>query len=119
MLVKTNKTAVAISLLIIALGIAWLLNKLAIIPGLDWFWVVGLGFSGILLLTVAGIDRFNFVVGVSLIVCSILSALRQMNKLTGDLEAPILFTTVGVLLFLAQVFRLPVNRDTTPATDPK
>jgi hypothetical protein len=52
---------------------------------------------------------------VSLIVCSILSALRQWGKLTGDLVAPILFTTVGVLLFLAHLFRLPANKTTVDA----
>lgn len=108
---KSNKTAIAISLLIIALGFSWLLAKLNVIPsGVDWFWVTGLGVSGLLLLTVAGIDRFNFVVGVSLIVCSFLSALRQLKKLTGDLEAPILFTTVGVLLLLAHLLKLPANK---------
>jgi hypothetical protein len=118
-LVKTNKAAIAISLLIVALGVAWLVNKLNITPGYDWFWTTALLVSGLLLLTIAGIDRFNFVVGVSLIVCAVLSALKQWGKITDDLVPPILFTTIGVLLFLAQVFRLPKNRDVTPASEPK
>ena len=119
---KSNKSAIAISLLIIALGVAWLVDKLNVTPGLDWIWITGLFVSGLLLLTVAGIDRFNFVVGVSLIACSFLSALRQWGKLTGDLVAPILFTTVGILLFLAHLLRLPSGKAAAgaePANLPK
>lgn len=110
--VQNRKTAIAISVLIIALGLAWLLNELHVIPGIDWFWVTGLGVSGLLLLTVAGLDRFNFIVGVSLMVCSVLSVLRQKKVLTADLEPPILFTTVGLLLLLAHLLKLPVGKST-------
>jgi hypothetical protein len=105
--VKTRKSATAISLLIIALGVAWLLNVTKVIPGVDWVWVMGLGVSGILLLAFAQMDRFNFVVGVSLIVSSILSVLRQTGKLVINIEAPVLFITVGILLFLSQLLPIP------------
>ncbi len=104
---KTRKSAIAISLLIIALGVAWLLNVTKVIPGVDWVWVMGLGVSGILLLAFAQLDRFNFVVGVSLIVSSILSVLRQTGKLVVNIEAPVLFITVGILLFLSQLLPIP------------
>ncbi len=104
---KTRKSAIAISLLIIALGVAWLLNVTKVIPGVDWVWVMGLGVSGILLLAFAQLDRFNFVVGVSLIVSSVLSVLRQTGKLVVNIEAPVLFITVGILLFLSQLLPIP------------
>jgi hypothetical protein len=115
--VQSRKPAIAISLLIVALGIAWLANVLKLIPGIDWFWVTGLGVSGILLLTVAGLDRFNFVVGVCLIVSSILVVLRQKGVITVNIEAPVLFTTVGVLLFLAHMLKIPASR-TADAPEP-
>ncbi len=103
---KSRKPAIAISFLIIALGVAWLLNAMRIAPNLDWIWIIGLGVSGILLLTITRLDRFNFVAGVSLIVSSVLAALRQSGRLTINIEAPVLFITVGILLFLAQILPL-------------
>jgi hypothetical protein len=116
---KSRKTAIAISLLIIALGIAWLANVMQGDSRIDWFWPTGLGVSGILLLTVAKLDRFNFIVGVCLIVCSVLSILRQFNKLDKNIEVPVLFITVGVLLLLAHMLKIPAsNEDPTALTDP-
>ena len=117
---KTSKSAIAISLLIIALGIGWLLNKLQVFGGgqIDWIWVSALGISGLLLLTLAKLDRFNFVVGTSLILCSILAVLRYLKVVEIDIEAPILFTSVGILLLLAHILRLPgAPAQTTPPSD--
>lgn len=106
---KSRKPAIAISFLIVALGIGWLLNAKGIAPQLDWVWIIGLGVSGILLLTITRLDRFNFVAGLSLIVSSVLAALRQSGRITVNIEAPVLFITIGVLLLLAQV--LPLRSD--------
>jgi hypothetical protein len=106
---KTRKPAIAISFLIVALGVAWLLNAMRVAPNLDWIWIIGLGVSGILLLTVTRLDRFNFVAGLSLIVSSVLAVLRQSGKLTVNVEAPVLFITLGILLLLAQLLPLPAS----------
>lgn len=111
--VKTKKPAIAISLLIIALGSAWLLNVMGVIPGVDWVWVGSLGISGILLLALARLDRFNFVVGTSLLISSILSVLRQTGKLTVNIEAPVLFITLGLLLLLAHLLPIPSSTEKT------
>ena len=115
---KTSKPAIAISLLIMALGIGWLLNTMRVFGGeIDWIWVSGLGISGILLLSLAKLDRFNFVIGTSLIICSILALLRQTKVIDINIEMPILFISVGLLLLLAHVFRIPSAAETmvTPA----
>jgi hypothetical protein len=113
---RSRKAAIAISLLIVALGVAWLLNAMRVAPQLDWIWIIGLGVSGILLLTVTRLDRFNFVTGLSLIVSSVLAVLRQSGKLTVNVEAPVLFITLGTLLLLAQLLPLPPS--TTPDEKP-
>ena len=123
---KTSKPAIAISLLIIGLGIGWLLNILRVFGGeIDWIWISGLGISGLLLLSLAKLDRFNFVVGTSLIIFSILALLRQAKVIDVNIEAPILFISVGVLLLLAHLLRLPGAADRvviapppTPPTSP-
>ena len=115
---KTSKPAIAISLLIIALGVAWLLDTVDVIPGVDWIWVVGLGVSGILLLALAKLDRFNFVVGTSLIICSILSVLRQTDQIKVNIEGPVMFICVGILLLFAHLFRLPSAVDQSSPSAP-
>jgi hypothetical protein len=115
---KSRKPAIAISFLIVALGIAWLLNAMRVAPNLDWIWIIGLGVSGILLLTVTRLDRFNFVAGLSLIVSSVLAVLRQSGKLTVNVEAPVLFITIGILLLLAQFIPLPASVPTLEEKPP-
>ena len=118
---KTSKPAIAIALLIIALGVGALLNTMKVIHGVDWIWVSGLGVSGILLLALARLDRFNFVVGTTLIISSILSLLRQTEVLTVNIEAPVLFICVGVLLLFAHLLRLPSaaeKNETQDASNP-
>src|SRR6187402_3408461 len=95
-----------------ALGVGWLLNTMRVFGGeIDWIWVSGLGISGLLPLSLAKLDRFNFVVGTSLILCSILALLRQTKVIAINIEAPILFIAVGLLLLLAHLLRLPGASD--------
>ena len=116
---KTSKPAIAISLLIMALGVGWLLNTMRVFGGqIDWIWVTALGISGVLLLSLAKLDRFNFVVGTSLIICSILALLRATNVIDVDIALPVLFISVGLLLLLSHVFRLPSAAETPVMTDP-
>lgn len=116
---KTKKSAISISVLVIALGVAWLLNVMGVIPGVDWIWVISLGVSGILLLAFSQFDRFTFVVGTSLIVCSVLSVLRQTKALSVNIEAPVLFITVGILSLLAQVLPIPATPKDEPTLPPE
>jgi hypothetical protein len=112
--VKSHKPAIATSLLIIGLGLAWLLNAMDFVPGVDWLLVALLGISGILLLTLVRLDRFNFVVGTSLILSSIFSVLWQTGKLSFNIGAPLLFMCVGLLMLFAYLFRLPGSPAKTP-----
>ena len=102
-----SKSNVAIAVLVIALGVAWLLNTLNVIPGIDWIWTGGLGIAGILVLMMSGIDRVSMVVGPFLLVTSVLSGLRQTGRLRFDIEMPILAIVFGVLFLFAVVLPLP------------
>lgn len=116
---KTKKSAISISFLVIALGVAWLLNEMGVIPGVDMIWPTCLGVSGILMLAFSPFDRFTFVVGTSLIVCSVLSVLRQTEALSVKLEAPVLFITVGILSLLSQVLPIPATPKDEPTLPPE
>jgi hypothetical protein len=102
-----SKSMVAVAVLVIALGVAWLLNTLNVIPGIDWIWTGGLGIAGILVLMMSGIDRVSVVVGPFLLVTSVLSVLRQTGRLRFDIEMPILAIGFGVLFLFAVVLPLP------------
>jgi len=101
--VKSKNPAIAISFFVIALSVAWLLNIMGVIPGRIWLWSGGLGVLGILLLAFSRFDRFSFVIGSSLIVSSVLCVLRETGKLELNLDAPVLFLTVGLLSLFAQI----------------
>ncbi len=93
--------------LVIVLGITWLLNTLHILPGLDWIWTVGLATVGVLTMAIGRINKLTIVVGPFLIVSSICAMLRQTDRLTIDIELPILITALGCLMLVSIVSDIP------------
>ena len=101
---------IIVAVLVIALGIAWLLNILDVIPGVDWFWTGGLAAAGILLMAANGINKFTFVFGPFLLVSSVFSLLRQTGRLRTNIEMPVLFIIFGVLFLLSLLLPLPTPK---------
>src|SRR2546423_15167417 len=98
------------SVLIIALGVAWLLNVLGIVPRVDWIWTIALAAVGLLVLLGNGLNRQSFVIGLFLLAASVLSVMRQTSRIRPDVEVPVLIIVLGLLCLLAQVLRLPKPR---------
>lgn len=98
---------IAFPLLIITIGAGWLLTVQGVLPGVNWLWVLALGISGALVLGVVGIDKGTVGIGPFLIISSIMSLLRQTNRLSIDTEVPLLVVAFGALLLLAQLIPLP------------
>ena len=96
-----------VPLLVITLGIAWILNVRDILPGVNWIWTIGLAISGIICLIIDKINKFNFVLGLFLIIASVFSILRQTDRIPEDIEVPSLFITLGILMLVAQLVKLP------------
>ncbi len=105
-----NKKSIAVSCLIITLGIGWLLTSQSIMPGVDWVWVLGLGVVGVLVLAMGGLDKVTVVVGPFLIFATFLSILRQTGRLTVETEVPVLVIIVGVLTLVSTLLPLPGPR---------
>jgi hypothetical protein len=102
------KGRIALSLLIVALGIGWLLTAQGVLPEINWVWTLALGAMGVLVFVVSGgIDKVSVVVGPFFLVSSVLSILRQTERLHTSTEMPLLVISVGVLLLLAQVPAIP------------
>lgn len=97
---------IIVAVLVIALGVAWLLNTLGVIPGVDWLWTGGLGVAGVLLMAANGINKFTFIFGPFLLVSSVFSLLRQIGRLRTNIEMPVLFIVFGVLFLLALLLPL-------------
>jgi hypothetical protein len=97
------KSSIFVSFLVIALGTAWLLNAQGVLPGVNWIWTGGLGFVGLMVLVLGGVNKLTIVVGPWLLLASVMSVLRQTGRLSIDHEVPVLVITLGVLMLLSSL----------------
>jgi hypothetical protein len=103
------KGPLALSLLIIAVGVGWLFTSLGFGPGINWVWILCLGGAGVLVFVMSGgVDKSSIVFGPFLLISSGLSIVRQAGQLSFDTEVPLLVITLGVLMFIAQLRVIPV-----------
>ncbi|HEY1598880.1 MAG TPA: hypothetical protein VGG64_04715 [Pirellulales bacterium] len=100
-----NKLGLIVPILLITLGAGWLLTTVGVAPGIDWVWTLGLAIVGVLTFVIGGFDKVTVVLGPFFIIASLLSVLRQTDRLVVDTEVPVLVIVAGILLLVA---RLPV-----------
>lgn len=98
---------ILISFLIIAIGLAWLLNTLQFIRGVDWIWTLSLGAVGVLTLGWGKLNKLSFVMGAFLVVASLFSVLRQTGAIRIEIEVPVLVMVFGLLFLAAQLPVIP------------
>jgi hypothetical protein len=99
---------ILLSLLIIAIGVAWLLMTMNVIPGVDWIWTVSLAAAGVITLAWTRLNKITFLMGFFLIIGSVFSILRQTNVLSVDKEVPMLVIVFGLLFLIAQMPFIPL-----------
>jgi hypothetical protein len=97
----------AIPILITALGVAWLLTAMGVLPTVSWPWTIGLALAGVFFFVYLGFNKATFVAGTFFILASLFSLLRQTGKISVNIEVPLLVICLGVLLVLAQVLPIP------------
>lgn len=97
----------AVPTLTTAIGLAWLLGSIGVLPSVAWPWTLGLAAAGILCFLFLGVNKLTFVVGTFLLVCSLFSLLRQMGIIGLNIELPLLVVAFGLLLLLAESLKLP------------
>lgn len=105
---SAQRTWLAIALIIMLLGLAWLLDELAFFRQIHWLWTLGLLASGCLILLLLGLDRVTWVLSGFFFLGSGFSVLRQLDYLPLRYEWPILLIAFGFLIFLAVL--LPLKR---------
>lgn len=97
----------AVSIYIITIGIAWLLNVLSVVPEVNWIWTAGLAVLGVLIMYVWGVNKHTFIMSPFLVIASICSLLKQIGKLDAAKEVPILTIVLGCLFLMAQLLKSP------------
>jgi len=102
----SRKTTIASAVAIIALGVAWLLNNVGVLPAVEWIWTLGLAVTGILIVAIGGLDKATVVVGPFLVIGSFFSILRQTGKISISYEIPILVIIFGLLLLVTVLLPL-------------
>ena len=98
-----SRKPILISLCLIFLGIAWLLNNIGVVPGVNWIWTLGLAAVAVVILIASGIDKVTIVLVPLLILASIFSVLRQTGRLSTNYEIPILVIAAGVFVLVSYV----------------
>jgi hypothetical protein len=116
---SNGRAQVVIPVLIIAVGVGWLLTAQGFAPGVNWIWILGLGVIGIMTFVLSkGFDKVSVVLGPFFLLASLLSVLRQTERLSLDIEMPVLVISVGVLLLVAQWSAIPEPRWYVPMPAP-
>lgn len=97
----------AIPITVLVVGVAWLLTARGVLPSVSWAWTLGLALAGLFTFVYLGFNKLTFVVGPFLLISSVFSLIRQTGGLTVNTEIPLLVILLGLLMFAAQVLRLP------------
>ncbi len=104
---KPKKSALAVPVIIIIVGLGWLLNAMTVIPDINWVWTLGLAAVGLLTLVLDGLNRVSVVVGPFFLAAACFSVLRQTGTMTENIEVPCLVIVFGVLLLISYLVKLP------------
>jgi hypothetical protein len=103
-----SKEPLILSGAMIILGLAWLLNSFQVIPGVNWVWTLPLGALGLITLGFGGFNKVTVVIGPFLMIASVLSVMRQTDRLSADREVPLLMIVLGLLMLASYFLPLPI-----------
>ena len=105
-----SKMSLVLPIVLIGIGVGWLLSAAGFLPGIDWVWTLGLALVGVLTFIVGGFDKVTVVIGPFFIIASCLSVLRQTNRLSINIEVPLLVIASGILSLVARSKAVPIPR---------
>lgn len=105
---QNDKITLILPLLIIAIGVGWLLTVQGVVPDINWVWTLGLAMLGVVTYIGAGFNKFSVVVGSFFITASVLAVLRQTDRISMNVEVPVLVITLGALLLVARYPVIPI-----------
>lgn len=112
------KSSLTAGVLMITLGLGQLLSAMGIVPEINWVWTMFLAASGILVFVLGGVNKATVVLGPFFLFGSILSILRETDKIKVNVELPMLVILIGILVLIAHHPALPVPAWLTPVKSP-
>ena len=105
---------IALPVMIIIVGAAWLLNVMDIIPRIDWLWTCSIAAIGTLTMLLGGITKVTIVVGPFMLIASVFSVLRQTERINLDKEIPILVIILGILMLISHFMKFSNSEKPEP-----
>jgi len=94
-------------LVLIALGAAWLLHNVGLLPDLQSVGAIALVCAGVAVLFLEGITRHSVVSGPMLIAVGGAWYARDQNLLAWAILGPVLLIVLGVCLFVSRMLSVP------------
>jgi len=105
-------------LLLIALGAAWLLHNVGLLPDLRSVGAIALAGAGLAVLFLEGITKQSVVSGPMLIAAGATWYARDHNLLPWSILGPLLLIVFGVCLFISRLPAVPASRARRPDAPP-
>jgi purine-cytosine permease-like protein len=106
-LMNRKHKPVLVAVCLIALGTAWLLNNIGVMPGVNWIWTLGLAAVAVVIVGASGVDKVTVVIVPLLILASIASVLRQTGRISAKYEVPGLVIAAGILILVSYLAPVP------------
>ena len=92
-------------LVVVAVGTAWLLDTMGLLPSFSMVWIGAWIGAGIVLIVTNGLTRTSVMWGPFLIAIGVCSYLRQREVISWEQEMPILVILLGLLWGLSRFDR--------------
>lgn len=100
--------AVVSPIILVTVGVAWLLNVMGVMPGINWVWTASIAAVGAAIMALEGVNRRSIVLGPFLMTASVFSILRQTGRLSIEKEVPLLLIILGLLWLVAVLLKVPM-----------
>jgi len=101
-----TRRLVAVPLVIIVLGLAWLLTTLGVGAAIDWMSAAGLGLVAVVALLLGGLNKLTVVVTPWFLAASACSVLHDTAVVGANVIVPVLVILLGCLVLAAVLLNL-------------
>lgn len=101
---------ILLPLTILLIGFCWLLSAMGVLGRVDWAWTGLLAVSGVVVTLADKLNQFNLTLGLFLVYCAIMAALRQSGVITLEVEVPLIVIGFGgIWLAVVTLFKNKEN----------
>lgn len=98
-----TKSALSMGVVLMLIGSGWLLTVWKVVPGVNWIWIAALGMAGLVPVALGGLNKVTAFAAGFMVAASFASLLRQMEKISINVEVPALVVVAGLLIVLITI----------------